>query len=84
MEYKIDRFLYGSPRGNKNIVEKIARFIKNMTYCVWEHVVFEEIDEHYSSAEASDRTGDLGHKHISQDTVSAMMLLERRLKKQKD
>lgn len=80
MEYKIERVLYGYPTGNKGVLEKIDRFVQNMRYCVSDQVVFEAIDEHYSSTEASDRTGDLDRKHISQDTVSAMMLLERWMK----
>lgn len=83
MEYKISTVLYGYPTGNKTVVSKIDGFVKNMKYCVSDSVVFEPIDEHYSSTEASDRTGDRDRKHISQDTVSAMMLLERWMKKNK-
>jgi RNase H-fold protein (predicted Holliday junction resolvase) len=77
MQYQIDMVLYGYPTGNRNVIAKIDNFIKNMKYCVSDTVVFQPIDEHYSSTQASDLTWDLGKKHISQDTVSAMILLER-------
>lgn len=78
MQYQIETVLYGYPTGNRNVIAKIDNFIKNMKYCVADTVVFQSIDEHYSSTQASDLTWDLGKKHISQDTVSAMILLERR------
>lgn len=77
MEYAIDVVVYGYPTGNTGVIKKIDTFINNMKYCVADTVVFQSIDEHYSSTQASDVTGDLGRKHISQDTVSAMILLER-------
>lgn len=52
MEYKISTVLYGYPTGNKTVVSKIDGFVKNMKYCVADSVVFEPIDEHYSSTEA--------------------------------
>lgn len=77
MQYQIDTVVYGYPTGNRNVIAKIDNFINNMKYCVSDTVMFQSIDEHYSSTQASDVTGDLGRKHISQDTVSAMILLER-------
>ena len=77
MQYRIDTVLYGYPTGNRNVVAKIDNFVNNMKYCVADTVMFQSIDEHYSSTQASDLTWDLGKKHISQDTVSAMILLER-------
>ncbi len=77
MQYQIETVLYGYPTGNRNVIAKIDNFIKNMKYCVSDTVIFQPIDEHYSSTQASEVTGDLGRKHISQDTVSAMILLER-------
>ena len=77
MQYQIDTVIYGYPTGNRNVITKIDNFIKNMKYCVSDTVVFQSIDEHYTSTQASARTGDLDRKHISQDTVSAMIMLER-------
>ena len=78
IQYQIKLILYGYPTGNHNVTAKINNFIKNMKYCVSDTVTFQSIDEHYSSTQASEVTGDLGRKHISQDTVSAMILLDRR------
>lgn len=77
MKYHIDTIICGIPSGNKNIVEKIYNFIKNLQICLPDTVKVEFIDEHYSSTQASNITGDLWSKHISQDTVSAMVILER-------
>lgn len=77
MKYKIDTIVCGTPSGNTNIVDRINNFLKNLKLCVPDTVIFTSIDEHYSSTQASNITGDLGTKHISQDTVSAMVILER-------
>lgn len=82
MEYGITHIVYGYPSGNQNVVSKIDNFIKNLRFSVSETIVFVPIDEHFSSTQASVITGDLGHKHISQDAVSAMVLLERRMETQ--
>jgi RNase H-fold protein (predicted Holliday junction resolvase) len=84
MKYQIDTIVCGSPSGNISVVDKIASFIINLKLCVPDTVKFDFIDEHYSSTQASDRTNDLDHKHISQDTVSAMIILERWLKMSED
>jgi RNase H-fold protein (predicted Holliday junction resolvase) len=77
MKYNITIVVCGSPSWNKNVVDRINNFIKNLKICVSDTVTFASIDEHYSSTQASNITGDLWKKHISQDTVSAMVILER-------
>jgi len=77
MKYSIDTIVCGTPTGNTHVVDRINNFLKNLKLCVPDTVTFESIDEHYSSTQASNITGDLGSKHISQDTVSAMVILER-------
>jgi RNase H-fold protein (predicted Holliday junction resolvase) len=77
MKYDISLIVCGTPSGNTNVVDKINNFLKNLKFCVPDTVIFTSIDEHYSSTQASNITGDLGSKHISQDTVSAMVILER-------
>ena len=77
MKYNIETIVCGTPSGNTNVVDKINKFLKNLKFCVPDTVIFSSIDEHYSSTQASNITGDLGTKHISQDTVSAMVILER-------
>jgi RNase H-fold protein (predicted Holliday junction resolvase) len=77
MTYNIHTIVCGTPSGNTNVVSRIDNFLRNLKMCVPDTVVFTSIDEHYSSTQASDVTWDLGRKHISQDTVSAMVILER-------
>lgn len=79
-QYAIDTIVYGYPEGNKGITKRIDNFIHSLKFSVVDTVSFVSIDEHYSSTQASNVTWDLGHKHISQDTVSAMVILERYLK----
>lgn len=76
-QYKIDTILYGYPTWNPKISSSIDKFISNLQLSVDSSIHFIKIDEHYSSVEAADRTGDVWQKHISQDTVSAMVLIER-------
>lgn len=76
-QYTIDTIVYGYPEWNKGVMSKIDRFIQSLKFSVADTVVFHPIDEHYSSTEASNITWDLDHKHISQDTISAMVILER-------
>ncbi len=78
MKYNTNIIICGTPSGNTNVVNRINNFLKNLKMCVPNTVVFESVDEHYSSTQASNITGDLWVKHISQDTVSAMVILERR------
>lgn len=77
MQYRIDTILYGYPKGNHAVTTKIDAFIKNLTFSVSSDISFHAIDEHFSSTQASERSGDVGKKHISQDTISAMVILER-------
>lgn len=77
MQYRIDTILYGYPKGNGAVTQKIDTFIQNLAFSVASDVVFQAIDEHFSSTQASERSGDVGKKHISQDTISAMVILER-------
>ena len=78
-QYRITTIVYGYPEGNKGVMTKIDKFITWLKFSVPDTVTFHPIDEHYSSTQASNITGDLGSKHISQDTVSAMVILERYL-----
>ena len=78
-QYRIDTIVYGYPEGNKGVMSRIDKFITSLQFSVADTVSFASIDEHYSSTQASNITGDLDRKHISQDTISAMVILERYL-----
>ncbi len=78
-QYGIDTIVYGYPEGNKGVMGKIDKFIASLQFSVADTVTFYPIDEHYSSTQASNITWDLDRKHISQDTISAMVILERYL-----
>ena len=76
-QYKIDTVVYGYPEWNKGVMAKIDKFVQSLKFSVADTVTFYSIDEHYSSTQASNITWDLDRKHISQDTISAMVILER-------
>ena len=76
-QYNIDTIVYGYPEGNFGIMKRIDSFIRSLQFSVADTVIFTSIDEHYSSTQASNITWDLDRKHISQDTISAMVILER-------
>jgi hypothetical protein len=59
MKYNTNIIICGTPSGNTNVVNRINNFLKNLKMCVPNTVVFESVDEHYSSTQASNITGDL-------------------------
>lgn len=77
LEYRIDTIVYGYPQGNKALMSKIDSFVTNLQFSVEDSIVFVPIDEHYSSVQASAITWDFATKDISQDTIAAMVILER-------
>lgn len=76
MRYRIDHIIYGYPSGNTNIIKKITHFVTQLKTCLPDTVMFHPIDEHFSSVQASARTGDFDHKHVGQDSIVAMIMLE--------
>ena len=61
----------------KDIQEKIAKFINNLNYIIEkDEIIIETIDEDYSSVESGEIMSDF-KKNASTDTISAMIILER-------
>lgn len=79
VQYRITTLVYGYPQGNEAVGQKIDKFISALKFSLDPETKFFPVDEHYSSVQAGEITGDIDHKHISQDTVSAMVILERYL-----
>jgi len=80
MEKSVSTIIVGYPERNKAMTTQIDKFIINLGYSVDSSIPIIRVDEHFSSVQASDlttiTTGSY-RKDISQDTVSAMVILER-------
>ena len=81
IEKSITTIVVGYPERNKALTVSIDKFITNLGYSIDPRIQIIRIDEHFSSVQASELTHITSwsyRKDISQDTVSAMVLLERR------
>jgi len=84
----IGTVVLGWPKHQVNIQEKIQRFIKNLQLLSGEEeLIIEKIDEDYTSVQAGEivsSTYNKQHgfkKNPAEDTISAMIILERWMKK---
>ncbi len=75
--YHIQGIVVWYPQKQKDIQEKIDKFVKSLTYVISPDIVIEYIDEDYSSVQAGEIVSDF-KKTAASDTVSAMLILERR------
>lgn len=76
IRYHIDHIVYGYPVWNHTVITKIEKFISSLKLSLPDTIMYTSIDEHYSSVQASDMSGDFWKKHIGQDVMSAMIMLE--------
>lgn len=80
IEKSVSAIIIGYPERNKAVTEAIDKFIRSLQYSIDPSIEIVRIDEHFSSVQASNLTHITSgsyRKDISQDTVSAMVLLER-------
>ena len=71
------------PSKQIDIQEKIEKFIKNLEYIIdKKKVTIEKINEDYTSVQSWEIVSNF-KKNVAEDTVSAMIILERRHKLQK-
>lgn len=75
--YRIQGIVVWYPQKQQDIQEKIDKFVKSLTYVVSSDIAIEYVDEDYSSVQAGEIVSDF-KKTVASDTVSAMLLLERR------
>lgn len=79
--YNVRTIVLGRPTRQKDIQEKIAKFINNLNYIIEkDEILIETIDEDYSSVESGELISDF-KKNATTDTLSAMIILERRKEK---
>ena len=81
--YNVRTIVLGWPTKQKDIQEKITKFINNLNYIIEkDEITIEVVDEDYSSVESGEIVSDF-KKNATSDTISAMIILERRLEKKK-
>jgi RNase H-fold protein (predicted Holliday junction resolvase) len=82
--YNVRTIVLGRPTRQKDIQEKIAKFINNLNYIIEkDEILIETIDEDYSSVESGELISDF-KKNATTDTLSAMIILERRKEKKEE
>lgn len=74
--YKITDIAIWRPSKQKNIQEKIDKFIKEMKF-VYPDIKIEKVNEDYTSVEASALTWKFDRDKWREDTIAAMKILER-------
>jgi len=83
-KYHIKTIVLGRPSKQKDIQEKIEKFMTNLSFIIGqEDITIEKMEEDYSSVEAGDIISNT-HKDIEafkknplEDTISAMIILDR-------
>jgi RNase H-fold protein (predicted Holliday junction resolvase) len=74
----------GRPAKQKDIQEKISKFMQWLSYTIESNKVnIDTIEEDYTSIESGEILSNF-KKNVGEDTVSAMKILERRFDKQKN
>lgn len=75
--YNIKTIAIGRPRTQKNVQEKIQEFIKSLNYII-EHdeIKIETVNEDYTSVQSGEIMSNF-KKNAAEDTISAMLILER-------
>jgi len=77
MRYHITKIVIGRPKREEEIQKKIENFIQSLEMIADEELTIEKYDEDYTSVEAAAKTGEFT-KASKNDTLAAMVLLERR------
>jgi len=77
-KHNVDTIVIGMPARQKDIQAKIQAFIKSLeTIIDKEKVSIQTVDEDYTSVQAWEIVSNF-KKNVAEDTVSAMLILERR------
>lgn len=66
------------PSKQEDVREKIQKFIDNLKIMIDSKITIETIDEDYTSVLSGEITSNF-KKNAAEDTVSAMLILERRI-----
>ncbi len=81
--HNIKKIVIWRPKKQINIQEKIKDFIKNLEYIIdTKKIEIDTVEEDYTSVQSWEIVSNF-KKNVAEDTVSAMLILERRKKEQK-
>lgn len=81
-QYRVSCIVMGYPKRQKNVQEKIDKFIKSLSFIIDPMMTtITKIDEDYSTVQAGEIISNF-KKNVATDTVSAMVLLDRYRKTQ--
>lgn len=76
--YNVSTIVVGMPEEESETKERIQKFIKNLSFIINpEKTQIQMINEDYTSVEAGEVVSNF-KKNVAEDTVSAMLILERR------
>lgn len=78
----IKKIVIWRPSKQKDIQDKIENFIKSLGYIIDKrNITIEKVEEDYTSVQSGEIVSNF-KKNVAEDTVSAMLILERRYKQQ--
>lgn len=80
-KHNVGTIVVWRPSRQKDIQEKINKFINNMNYII-EHreITLDRVEEDYTSVQSGEIVSNF-KKNVAEDTISAMLILERWAKK---
>ena len=80
--HHIKKIVIWRPSKQKDIQDKIENFIKSLGYIIDKrNITIEKVEEDYTSVQSGEIVSNF-KKNVAEDTVSAMLILERRYKQQ--
>ncbi len=79
--YRVKTIVIGRPEKQKDIQEKIAKFMQNLDFIIEnKEIDIEKVDEDSTSVQSWEIVSNF-KKNVAEDTISAMLILERRERK---
>lgn len=76
-KHNVSTIVIGRPKTQTDIQEKINKFISNLNYIVDQReIAIERMEEDYTSVQAGEIVSNF-KKNVAEDTISAMLILER-------
>lgn len=79
--HHVTQIVLGYPQRQKNIQEKIQHFVKQLRFVIHPDIEIDFVDEDYTSVQSWEIISNF-KKNVAEDTVSAMIILDRWLKLQ--
>ena len=79
--YHVRKIMIGRPAKQQDVQDKIIKFMQNLDFIIDKNeVTIEKVEEDYTSVQSGEIVSNF-KKNAASDTVSAMLILERGLKK---